>query len=238
MPFPLPDDDLELMSDFLLSLETREDLTSHILDQTEARDAIIGLANREIGDDSKFNFKVRAAALLQYWDKLYLQRSKLSPAEALADTHIPPLKKELPAGKTLHWKLTLTDQQAHEAQEDYDHFKHRKLHALKYFKANPPQPIGWAPKNDNAWKTVNRAKLENGDLYDNPNFKPMYSSWDLLSTSALFWTDPEATAEELKEDEERQKISTELSLRKAGKILERHKRREEQRAQRMLQGSA
>src|SRR5215470_2400673 len=98
------------MSDFLLSLETREDLTSHTLEQTEARRVIIDIVNtREMGDDSKFNFKARAAALLRYWDDLSLQRSKLSPAEALADTPISPFKKELPAEKASDWKLILTE---------------------------------------------------------------------------------------------------------------------------------
>ncbi len=75
LPSPLPDDDLELMSNFLLSLETRKDLTSHTLEQTEVRNVMIALVNsREMGEDSKFDFKARAAALLRYWDDLSLQR--------------------------------------------------------------------------------------------------------------------------------------------------------------------
>ena len=231
LPSPLPDDDLELMSDFLLSLETRKDLTSHTLEQAEARKAMIALGNRRsMGEVSRFNFEARAAALLQYWDDLDRQRSKLSPAEVLADTPISPLKKELPAEKASDWKLILTEDQAREAQEDYDAFKHQKLHTLKYFKANPPRPMAWAPKDGNAWKTVSRAKLENGDLYDNPNFKPIYMGWALKSIDALFWTDPEATAEERKEHEERQRADYERTMR----MSERMKAR---RAQRKSQGS-
>jgi hypothetical protein len=200
LPSLLLDDDLELMSDFLLSLETREDLTSHALEQTEGRKVIIALANtREMGEDSNFNFKARGAALLQYWDDFSLQRSKLSPAEALADTAVPPFKKELPTEKASDWKLTLTEDQARQAQDDYDDFVYKKLYALKYLRLNPPRPMGWAPKNGNAWKTVSRAKLENEDLYDNPNFKTVYSSWDFKFMDALFWTDPEATTEDLEE---------------------------------------
>ena len=232
LPSPLPDDDLELMSNFLLSLETRKDLTSHTLEQTEVRNVMIALVNsREMGEDSKFDFKARAAALLRYWDDLSLQRSKLSPAEVLADTPISPFKKELPAEKASDWKLILTEDHAREAQEDYDAFKHKKLHTLKYFKANPPRPMGWAPKDGNAWKTVSRAKLENGDLYDNPNFKPIYSGWALKSIDALFWTDPEATAEELKENEERQRADYERTMRRSERIKARG-------AQRKSQGSA
>jgi hypothetical protein len=200
LPSPLLDDDLELMSDFLLSIETRAGLTSHVLLQTEARQLMISLANtRENEEASKFSFKARGSALLRYWDDLSLQKSKLSPAEALADTPIPPLKEELPAEKASDWKLSLTEDQAREAQEDYDAFKDEKMYTLKYLKANPPRPMAWAPKDGDAWKTVNRAKLESGDLYDNPNFKPIYPDWHTQPMDALFWTDPDATAEELAE---------------------------------------
>jgi hypothetical protein len=198
LPSPLPDDDLELMSDFLLSMETRWDLTSHVLEQTEAREVMMFLANApENKETSRFDFKARVSALLQYWDNLSLQRSKLSPAEALADTPIPPLKKEPPPEKTSDWKLRLTEDQARAAQEDYELFKDEKLYMLKYYKANPPQPMGWSPKDGDAWKTADRAQLETGDLYDNPNFQPMYPGWHLQSMDALLWIDSDATAEEL-----------------------------------------
>jgi hypothetical protein len=76
LPSPLLDDDLELMSDFFLSLETREDLTSHALEQTEARKVMIAFVNtRETGEDSKVNFKGRGVALLRYWDDFSLEDS-------------------------------------------------------------------------------------------------------------------------------------------------------------------
>jgi hypothetical protein len=231
LPSPLPDDDLELMSDFLLSIETRKDLTSHVLEQTEARQLMISLANsREKEEAPRFNFKARGSALLRYWDRLSLERYKLSPAEALADTPIPPLK-ELPAEKAPDWKLRLTESQAREAQEDYDTFRDEKTYALKYFKANPPQPMGWAPKDGDAWKTANRAKLESGDLFDNPNFKPMYSDWHLQAMDALFWTDPDATAKELAENNEGRNASFER-MRRA------NERREAREARRKLLGSS
>jgi hypothetical protein len=189
---------------------------------------MIAISNaRELKEDPKFNFKARTGALLRYWDSLSLQKSKLSPAEVLADTPVPPLKKELPPEKASDWKLTLTEDQAREAQEDYDDYLYRKRYALKYFKLNPPRPMGWAPKDGDAWKTVNRAKLENGDLYDNPNFKPIWGSWDLKSMDAHFWTDPDATLEEQEEHEQRQKASFE-------RIMRQSKRREEREAQRKL----
>jgi hypothetical protein len=160
---------------------------------------------------------------------LSLQKDKLSPAEALADTPIPPLKKELPTEKAPDWKLSLTEDQAREAQEDYDIFRDEKTYALKYFKANPPQPMAWAPTD--AWETVNRAKLESGDLFDNPNFKPKYSDWHVQSMDALFWTDPDATAEELAENNEERNAGFERMKRT-------NERREAREAQRKLLGSS
>jgi hypothetical protein len=234
LPSPLPGDDLELMSDFLLSLETRDDLTSHVLEQTDPRGVMIAIGNnREIGNDSKYDFIQRALKLLSYWDDLEMKRSKLSPVATLADTQILPFKESLPDGKASSWKLVLNEEQMHEAQIDYDVLVKKKRHAMKYFKINPPRPMAWSPKNGDAWQTVDRARLGKGDLYDNPNFKPMYRSWDSASLKASWWEDPEATAEELKEQME----SIELSLERSTQKLDRHKEREAKRIQ-MKESSA
>ena len=43
-PAPLPDDDLELCSDILLSLETRDDITTRVLENTLADEIISNIS--------------------------------------------------------------------------------------------------------------------------------------------------------------------------------------------------
>jgi hypothetical protein len=196
LPTPLPDDDLQLMSDYLLSLETRDDLTVHVLEQTAAQSKINAVSRILLKDDTKYDFKSRVVALQKHWRSIELLNSKGTIEEILLDRAVIPIKTELP-DKPAGWKLDLGEIRAAEAQRQLELLKIEKNRCIKYWTTvKPPKPLGWAPVDGEAWKKVSRADLENGDLYFSPHFKPIWESYDLANLDAAFWTDPDNTPEE------------------------------------------
>ncbi|PQE23756.1 hypothetical protein CJF30_00008736 [Rutstroemia sp. NJR-2017a BBW] len=222
-PKPLPDDDLQLMSDYLLSLETRDDLTVHVLRQTEARSRIGLLKRILLDDDTTYNFESRAIALEKHWSSIESLTSKSTPQEMLADRRVAPLRAELPDDKPAGWKLDLGETRAAEAQRQLELNNIWKNRCIKYWTTvKPPRTIGWVPLVGDAWNKVPRSDLENGDLFFTPYFTPIWESFGLASMDASFWTDPNSTPEE--EDEyrknrsERSELTTlTLEMRKARK---------------------
>jgi hypothetical protein len=69
---PGPDEDLQIMSDYLLSLETRDDLTAHVLRQTEACSEMRSLSGRLFGGETGYDVKSRAIALKERWGNVKL----------------------------------------------------------------------------------------------------------------------------------------------------------------------
>jgi hypothetical protein len=229
MPSPLPDDDLEPLSDFLLSLESRTDISVHILEHVEVKKDISYIGRCEIADDSKFQFKSRANALAKHWQDLELERYHLNldPEESFKDQSIPPLLEKLPQDKPVGWTLVLREEQNLAAQNEYDAFICTKRHKLKSWRIKPPVPMAWSPRDGNAYKTTTRAQVENGDLYSNPNFRPIYMSYGLQSIGG-FWEDPDATPEEQEELRVSRSILSErtkrsLAMTKERKIFLGHK---------------
>jgi hypothetical protein len=217
VPTPLPEDDLELMSDFLLSLETRTDNTIHVMEQIDVKEDMDVIARMcEVHDDTQFNFRSRTQALANYWQDLELNRVELDldAEEYLADQSIPPLKTAVPHDKPSGWKLILDEEQASAAEAEYTSLKYQKIYALKYWQTKPPNPLGWAPRNGNSFNTATRSQLENGDLFNNTNFRPLYGSWALQIMDATFWTDPDATPESLKEQKANRDAFYASSMRK------------------------
>lgn len=196
-PTPLPDDDLELMSDYLLSLETRDDLTTHVLVQTDARTKINVVARLLLKDDTQYNFESRALALAKHWRSIESSVSKGSPEEVLADHPVAPFKTEIPDDKPAGWKLDLGETRRAEAQRQLELLNIEKNRCIKYWTTvKPPRVMGWAPVDGEAWKKVPRADLENGELFFTPYFKPIRENFSLASLDAAFWTDPDNTDEQ------------------------------------------
>ncbi|KAH6714693.1 hypothetical protein BKA61DRAFT_735062 [Leptodontidium sp. MPI-SDFR-AT-0119] len=201
-PTPLPEDDLELMSDYLLSMETRDDLTALVLKQTEAESAINMVSRILLKDDTKYNFKSRAEALLKHWYKLRSSILKYTPEEMLADRPLAPFKTDLPDDKPAEWKLDLGEARTAEAQRQLELLKMEKNRCVKYWTTvKPPRVMGWAPVDGEAWKKVSRTDLENGNLFFSPYFSPIWESYGLAQMDAMFWTDPDQTPEEEAEHE-------------------------------------
>jgi len=219
----LPDDDLQLMSDYLLSLETRDDLTAHVLEQTAARTKIGVVSRILLKDDTRYDFKSRATALEQHWRSIELLISKSTPEEILADRLVAPLKTELPDDKPAGWKLDLGETRAAEAQRQLELLNIEKNRCIKYWTTvKPPRPIGWAPADGKAWQRVPRADLEKGNLFFTPYFKPIWESYSLATMDASFWTDPDNTPEEeakyeKHKSEKHELTSLSLEMRKARK---------------------
>ncbi|KUJ22639.1 uncharacterized protein LY89DRAFT_728759 [Mollisia scopiformis] len=222
-PTPLPNDDLQLMSDYLLSLETRNDLTAHVLQQVDARTNIRALTRILLKDDTTYEFKSRATALAKHWNGIELLISKITPEEILADRPVAPLKTELPDDKPAGWQLDLGEARTAEAARQLELLNIEKNRCIKYWTTvKPPKPMGWAPADGDAWKKVPRADLENGDLFFTPYFKPIWESYNMAHMDASFWTDPDNTAEEEEEyqknrSEKHQSTMFSLEMRKARK---------------------
>lgn len=216
IPTPLPDDNLQLVSDYLLSLETRDDLTAHVLQQTDAKSKINTVSGVLLKDDTKYDFKSRAVALGKHWSNLHLSIFKNNPSEILADRLVVPFKTELPDDKPAGWKLDLGEIRAAEAQRQLELLNIEKNRCIKYWTTvKPPKPIAWVPADGEAWKKVSRADLENGNLFFTPYFSPIWESYSMATLDAAFWTDPDNTPEEeaeyRKHKSEKRKL-TRLSL--------------------------
>jgi len=211
------------MSDYLLSLETRDDLTAHVLQHTRARSVISVVSGILLKDDTRYNFKARAKALGRHWTSIELLISENTAEEILADRPVAPVKTELPDDKPVGWKLDLGEIRAAEAQRQFELVNMEKNRCIKYWTTvEPPMPMGWAPADGEAWKKVPRADLEQGDLFFTPYFKPIWESYSLATMDASFWTDPDNTPEEeaeyRKHKSEKNKLTTlSLEMRKARK---------------------
>jgi hypothetical protein len=201
------------MSDYLLSLETRGDLTAHVLQQTDARSEISVISRILLNDDTMYNFKSRATTLQKHWSSIELLISKKAPEEILADLRVEPVKMELPDDKPAGWKLDLGKTRAIEAQRQLELLNIEKSRCIKYWTTvKPPKPIGWVPADGDAWKKVPRTDLEKGDLFFTPYFKPIWESYSLATLDASFWADPDNTPEEEAEYQKHKSEKHELTM--------------------------
>jgi hypothetical protein len=201
------------MSDYLLSLETRDDLTAHVLEQTDARSKINVVSRILLKDDTRYDFKSRATALGKHWSSIKLLISKHTPEEILANRLVAPLKTELPDDKPAGWKLDLGEIRVAEAQRQLELLTMQKNRCIKYWTTvKPPKPIGWVPADGNAWKKVPRADLEKGDLFFTPYFTPIWESYSLAAMDTSFWTDPDNTPEEEAEYQKHELEKHELTV--------------------------
>jgi hypothetical protein len=201
-PSPLPEDDLQLCSDMLLSLETRDDLTTRVFFSAPA-DKIIAriVSSCQIPDEDEFNILSRIKALAEYWseqgDKF---RQNAKDAIPRSGSTFPPFLISLPVEKGPAWKFELNVERQEEAQKLYMAQKAVRAHHLSYFRLHPPAPMGWSPSGD-ALKSTPRQKMATGDLYDSPLWEPIYMDWALQCFDVPFnWKNPEEgamTTEEL-----------------------------------------
>ena len=201
-PAPLPDDDLELCSDILLSLETRDDITTRVLENTLADEMISNISQLAANpDDSHLNLVIRAGSLERHWKAIsHTFRDSDSVRDRTVDNIYPPFLTVLPDNKPESWKLKLTNEQADEAGKLYAAYKCKKSRALSYFRLNPPQPMAWTPRDSDAWNDISGADGHAVSLYHRSDWTPIYMSWGLQVVDVpLRWRHPDSGEEEVQE---------------------------------------
>lgn len=168
-PTTLPEDDYQLYSDLLRSLETRTDISWRVYDETDIRNPIMAASNR-YGDGKSpmitepFFIKERLAALYKHWDALDLSPDRPQAWETVSDTTFlkpiiqgRPLKggeadkhPDTQQSSMSDWtsglfELSLTPDQEAEATRIYAQWRRKRDYRASYLKLHPPRPIAWVP---------------------------------------------------------------------------------------------
>ncbi|KAF2812930.1 uncharacterized protein BDZ99DRAFT_381631 [Mytilinidion resinicola] len=242
-PTTLPEDDYQLFSDLLRSLETRTDLSWRVYEETEIRNPIMYACNRKPIPDEPFDISKRVDALHKYWDGLAILPDKPGRWEDASDTTFIPPKlrgRQISDGEGgassqvqdhATYRLTLTPEQDAEATRVYKKWRENRDSKVSYLKLHPPTPIAWVPVSgsntgaSNAWNEV----FPNGDigagrhvasskLVGNKKWKPIFRSL-MTETIPFSWVDPALPEvdweKELKESTEQYERSKERRARQS-----------------------
>ncbi|KAK1765246.1 hypothetical protein QBC33DRAFT_561067 [Phialemonium atrogriseum] len=179
IPTTLPEDDYQLYSDLLRSLEARTDISWRVYEETNIGKTIMAAANRR-GPIANEPFFIgdRIKALHKHWHALELTSDRPERWESASDTmFLNPIiqgralgggGKHLDAAQQTsmsdsasgHFKLTLSPEQEVEATSIYTKWRRKRDHRVSYLKLHPPQPVAWVPvsRSDvgarNAWGTL------------------------------------------------------------------------------------
>ncbi|OAQ80693.1 hypothetical protein VFPBJ_06278 [Purpureocillium lilacinum] len=188
---PHAEDDLELLSLLLLSLETRGDLSRRVLQYTDAEHAIKAVSRKcDSPEANAFHLATRAKALVGHWDAC--NRSDDPKKDATGDISYPPLKSPSAAGKPDNWKLALSESASSDADSIFKATKMEREHACSYFRQHRPKPMAWHPKTADAWNKVDRKAAQSGDMYHLADFIPIYMGYDLQAMDVPFsWKNPD-----------------------------------------------
>lgn len=173
--------DVSCISELLLSLETRDDITKLVLEYTSFELALRRLANeKDFPENDALKIAARATALKQHWEK-----ARQDHANGPQDVAYPPLLSAVP-DKPKDWKLELSDKAREEAERYYHALKTQRKYAQRCFQAKPPMPMAWVPQGGDAWAKTARAKVESGDLFHSRHWAPVWMSFDLASIDVMF----------------------------------------------------
>lgn len=223
LPTSLPDDDYALYSNLLRSLETRQDISWLVMQETRIDSVIMAIANRggslrSAIPDEPHDLHSRAKALHDHWWNLL--RAPEHPerwSPEFDTTLVPPLLRAKALGDSSDaiqaFHLSLEPGQAAEAEKKYSEYRSRRDWKVSYLKRNPPTPLAWAPipqeqvELKSAWDSIfTDGIIEAGrhvlitKLAKNPKFKPIYR--DLITERVPYsWTNPDSPILE-KTDEE------------------------------------
>lgn len=217
IPIALPQDDFELYSSILKSLETRTDLTWRIYEESDIRGTIMSVANRKQPDVAKkYSIASRSNALYKHWDSQARQPGKPERwEEASSTTFVKPLLhghsiEASEKGTGEGFKLVLNAEQSAHADKVYRKWRKKYDREAAYLKDHPPNPIGWAPitrvnadvRNevfqDDKGKTQRRPR--HSKLLGNKGWKPIYGTFHDVPYSFRVPGEPEPSQEELQEE--------------------------------------
>ncbi|OHF02937.1 hypothetical protein CORC01_01695 [Colletotrichum orchidophilum] len=219
LPTSLTDDDYDTYSSMLRNLETRQDVTWLVIQETGVDKTIMAIANRG-GHHSPIpeephDLHERAKKLHHHWFTLASANNKPDRWDAQFDTtYLPPLvaRQGLGSGqKSDSSQLDLTPAQKAEADAKYKAYRKRRDRAVSYLKKNPPKPMAWVPvqttpeKSRSLWESLFSdgivkpgRKVAGGKLAGNPGFKPVYR--DLITERVPYdWVDPDEPVKEYAE---------------------------------------
>lgn len=169
------------MSKLLQSLETRHDITNLVLEYTEYERALRHLADfvKDTPEINTLNIGPRATALKQHWANIRAQDESAGPQDVV----YPPLLSPAPNADGL--KVEFTAKGKEEAEKYYHALKTQRQYYYRCFQAKPPMPMGWAPKNGDAWAKTARNKVESGDLFHSPDWIPIWEGFGLASIGVM-----------------------------------------------------
>ncbi|KAL3959383.1 hypothetical protein ACCO45_007545 [Purpureocillium lilacinum] len=167
---PHAEDDLELLSLLLLSLETRGDLSRRVLQYTDAEHAIKAVSRKcDSPEANAFHLATRAKALVGHWDAC--NRSDDPKKDATGD---------------------ISESASSDADSIFKATKMEREHACSYFRQHRPKPMAWHPKTADAWNKVDRKAAQSGDMYHLADFIPIYMGYDLQAMDVPFsWKNPD-----------------------------------------------
>ncbi|CAH0046801.1 unnamed protein product [Clonostachys solani] len=211
-PTTLPEDDYQLFSDMIRSLETRTDICWRVFEETDIRQTILAAANRGSASkpiaDEPFSIHSRVKALHRHWGDLERAAGKPERWEDASDTtFLAPLIATHPFGEPEAgnkaepggggFKLVLTPEQEADATERYNKWRRDRDRKVSYLKIHPPTPMAWVPmaKSDtgvrNAWDSAfpdGRVQAGRsvpvGKLAGDQQWKPIFRS---LITENIPW---------------------------------------------------
>ncbi|KAJ9157045.1 hypothetical protein NKR19_g3911 [Coniochaeta hoffmannii] len=220
LPTSVPDeDDYELMSKMVRSLETRDDISWTTLVETGLESTVSAIANRrEAFAPEPFELTDRFERLRWHWSRLRTEGDKPERWEVEHDTtFLPPLLKTegldgdgaVEGGGGL--AAVLSDEQRERMEERYAKWKKDRDRKVAYLKVHPPTPMAWRPVPTEqsairaAWEEVmDDGVVDVGKQVDprlvaaSPKWRPIYG--DLLLEIVPFeWKgegDRETTSEE------------------------------------------
>ncbi|KZL84774.1 hypothetical protein CI238_10186 [Colletotrichum incanum] len=195
LPTSLPDDDHDMYSAMLRSLETRTDLTWLVIQETGVDKTIMAIANRggyhSPIPEEPHDLHVRTERLHHHWSTLASANDKPDRWEARFDTtSLPPLVSGHASGPGQNadaTNLDMTSEQKMAADMKYRAYRKRRDRAVSYLKDHPPKPMAWFPIQKepeitrSAWETIFNdgivqagRKVLGSKLAGNPMFKPVY----------------------------------------------------------------
>ncbi|KAG8158637.1 hypothetical protein KVR01_011759 [Diaporthe batatas] len=173
--------DVSCISKLLASLETRHDITKLVLEYTEYERALRHLEDfvKDTPEIDTLNIGPRATALKQHWANIRAQDESSGPQ----DVAYPPLL--WPAPNAMSLKVEFTAKGKEEAKKYYRALKTEREYYYRCFQASPPMPMGWAPKDEDAWAKTARDKVESGDLFHSRHWTPLWEGFGLASIGVM-----------------------------------------------------
>ncbi|POS69161.1 hypothetical protein DHEL01_v212444 [Diaporthe helianthi] len=178
--------DVSCVSKLLLSLETRDDITKLVLENTSYERALRHLEGfvKDTPEIDTLNIGPRATALKQHWENIRGQDQNSGPQDVV----YPPLLSAAPNHQGM-MKLEFTAKGKEEADKYYQALKAQREYYYRCFLSKPPMPMGWVPNDRDAWAKTARDKVESGDLFHSRDWTPIWEGFELASIGAMIGMD-------------------------------------------------